>query len=58
MSYKYKTQEVKFVDSVTRFFVALVNAIFRYTPYDRQVAQRILKKVEKNTRKKEENDYE
>lgn len=46
------------MDSVTRFFVALVNAIFRYTPYDRQVAQRILKKVEKNTREKEENDYE
>ena len=56
MSYKYKTQEVKSLDSITRFFVALVNAIFRHTPYDRQVAQRILKKVE-NTQEKERNDY-
>ena len=46
------------MDSVARFFVALVNAIFRYTPYDYQVAQRIFKKVEKNTQEKEENDYE
>ena len=58
MSYKWKAQEVKSLDSVTRFFVALVNAIFRHTPYDRQVAQRILKKVENNNQEKEENDYE
>lgn len=57
VSYKCKTQEVKSLDSVTRFFVALVNAIFRHTPYDQQVAQRILKKVE-NTQEKERNDYE